>query len=283
MFGELRYQSTLIQIPVIDVVSEVFEFRLLSSNGASSSREISQRMRKSLVGNGFVILHGNELTDIVDRSRDDVIAELKAMRELQGQGDNLTATKRMAKFSEIRRESSGTWTAFPRDVTECTSLMMLARNAAFFRLAGVLLEEAPIPDPKIYVRAVSGGFGTQVHVDFPRKAAINFRSLTFWLALFDIEPSMGALFFPQLPSEVEPDKENPWWCGSANRTLRMSAIADTGSHVDINGKYIGLRTMRFRAGDLAVFPSTTLHGTFDHSEPSHRLRLSMDCRWAAPN
>lgn len=225
MFDELRYQGGVIEMPVIDIATDVFALKTFPDrNFLIDHSAVLINMKNELVINGFLILRIKELTEIVHQYKNNLIADLITAGELKKCDDKIYATISKNAFSKTGEKFIDRWPAYPRDVSQsqCASLIKIIRSATMFHIANVFLEDDPIPDQKFYIRAVSCGFGTQVHVDSPHEAPNDLRSLTLWLALLDIEPSMGALFFPQLPRELEPAKEDPWWRGSAEMFPMLS-------------------------------------------------------------
>lgn len=264
MAGPVFYQGAQVTLPLLDLTRVAID---LSANCAVTD------IRNRLADDGFAVVHGVVPPEDVSAARTFVVERLVAVGELDA------ATLRQSGRSK-RAALEATPGSYWRDTTYAAPIVQATENNAVRALARDLLSEEAISDPNIYLRAVSSGTGTRVHVDFPRIAPSHFKGLTFWLALVDIPPSNGGLFFP-LPKEPIADRldnDEPWWERSAGRAKGAFAIANHAANSSLD-RFAAIRTLSFRAGDLAIFTSTTLHGSFDHAAIVPQLRLSLDRRW----
>jgi hypothetical protein len=278
----MRYQGLEVSIPVVEMTPIVFDGEALpASFDGYDAKYAIDLVEESIIARGFAVIRSNYLLRLIRANHESVLDGLAQQGEIEMRDGKIVAVQRAYKIKEVAKRTNIDWPAFPRDVSEGAALMSIARDLFFHRLAKNLLHANPIPDPGIYVRATSSGNGTQVHVDRPTNPPEHMRSLTIWLPLVDIDRNMGALFFPELSENLTLEKTQSWWEHSGKRSARMSAIADDMNGASLMSKSSRLHTMDFRAGDVAIFPSTTIHGTFDHAGLKDRIRLSMDFRCAS--
>jgi len=239
-------------------------------------------IRRSLLLDGFVVVRGLTPAGVLAKARREVFGALVSVGELD------QATNRSTGYSR-RSEVEASPGAFWCDLTYSNPVVELTEHHCFSELASMLLCEPALPDPMIYLRATAGGGGTRIHVDFPRISPGHYCSLTFWLAMVDISPSQGGIFFPQIRDEESNSKQfsavardlnkNEWWSASEDRASRTFKLAEMEHTDDVFRFFSALKTMSYYAGDLVVFVSSVLHGTFDHISASSSIRLSVDRRW----
>lgn len=222
---------------------------------------------------GYLLLRGVHDADEVMAARNEVLARLAAVDEIAMPADAAIATGR-SRRAELYPDLGAFW----RSVSEGAALRRVINGPRITAALSGILGEPAAHFSFAWLRAMTRGRASPLHIDHPYMNRGSHRLLTVWTPLGAVGLDEGPLFmvegshrWPALRARYEGldvDRD-------AGRVGHMSEHP-----IDLAAAYSSrLLTAAFAPGDALVFGMFMAHAAFDNMAVGGKVRLSCDTRF----
>ncbi len=238
---------------------------LAETHGDDPARQLDEQ--------GYLLLRGVHDAVEVTAARNEVLARLAAVDEIAQPAEAAIATGR-SRRAELHPDLGAFW----RSVSEGPALRRVINGARITAALSTILGEPAAHFSFAWLRAMTRGRASPLHIDHPYMNRGSQRLLTVWTPLGAVGLGEGPLFmvegshrWPQLRARFEGldvDRD-------AGRVGHMSEHP-----IDLATAHGSrLLTTSFAPGDALVFGMFMAHAAFDNLAPGGKVRLSCDTRF----
>lgn len=222
---------------------------------------------------GYLLLRGAHDAGEVIAARREVLARLAAVDEIEQPSEDGVATGRSS-----RAQQHPDLGAFWRSVSEGPALRRVIDGPRITALMTQLFGETATPFSFAWLRAVTAGRASPLHVDHPYMNRGSQRLVTVWTPLGQVERTDGALYVVEGShgwSDVRARFEGHDVDRDPSRPGHMHEHP-----IDLAAERRSqLLTTTFQPGDCMVFGMFTAHAAFDNGSTSGKVRVSCDTRF----
>ncbi len=222
---------------------------------------------------GYLLLRGVHDAGEVMAARGEVLARLAAVDEIAEPADAAIATG-CSRRAELHPDLGAFW----RSVSEGPALRRVINGPRIMSAMSKILGEPAAHFSFAWLRAMTRGRASPLHIDHPYMNRGSARLLTVWTPLGAVGLDEGPLYmiegshkWPELRARFEGldvDRD-------AGRVGHMSEHP-----IDLAGSHASrLLTTAFAPGDALVFGMFTVHAAFDNLAAGGKVRLSCDTRF----
>jgi ectoine hydroxylase-related dioxygenase (phytanoyl-CoA dioxygenase family) len=222
---------------------------------------------------GYVLLRGVHDAGEVMAARREVFSRLAEVDEVAQPPEAGIATGR-SRRAELHADLGAFW----RSVSEGPALRRVINGPRITAVMSRLFGEAAAPFSFAWLRAMTSGRASPLHVDHPYMNRGSQRLATVWTPLGDVGLDEGPLYIVE-GSHRWPDLRARFEGHDVD--LDPSRPGHMSEHpVDLcAARGARLLTAEFHAGDALVFGMFTAHASFDNASLSGKVRLSCDTRF----
>ncbi len=222
---------------------------------------------------GYLLLRGALDADEVMEARHEVLRRLAAVGEIADPPEAAIATG-----ASRRAEREPDLGAFWRSVSEGPALRRVANGPRMHALMERLFGEPVAHFSFLWLRAMTSGRASPLHVDHPYMNRGSSRLVTVWTPLGAVARHEGPLYmvegshrWPELRTRFE----------GVDVDAQPGAVGHMAEHpVDLAAAHgARLLTTAFRPGDCMIFGMFTAHAAFDNHAEGGKVRLSFDTRF----
>lgn len=222
---------------------------------------------------GYLLLRGVHDADEVMAARNEVLARLAAVDEIAQPAEAAIATGR-SRRAEMHQDLGAFW----RSVSEGPRLRRVINGSRIVRTMSAILGEPAAHFSFAWLRAMTRGRASPLHVDHPYMNRGSSRLLTVWTPLGSVGLDEGPLYM------IEGSHK---WADLRARFEGLDVDRDaarvghmTEPAVDLAASHGSrLLTTAFAPGDALVFGMFMAHAAFDNMASGGKVRLSCDTRF----
>lgn len=230
-------------------------------------------LRRQLDEHGYLLLRGVHDPAEVMAARREVLTRLAEVDEIAEPVEDGVATGRSSRAS-LQPDLGAFW----KSVSEGPCLRRVVNGPRIARVMDRLFGEPSAPFAFAWLRAMTAGRGSPLHVDHPYMNRGSARLVTVWTPLGAVGAADGPLYVLEHSHrwgdlrarfeglDVDKDPTRP---GHLHERP-VDLAGERGSR---------LLTSGFEAGDCLVFGMFTAHAAFDNRSRAGRVRLSCDTRF----
>ncbi|MGC3937587.1 phytanoyl-CoA dioxygenase family protein [Roseobacter sp. EG26] len=244
--------------------------------GSLTEADASGDLFAQLARDGYLLLRGAHDATEVDTARLEVLYRLAEVGEVAEPTEDGIASGR-----SHRRDiypNTVELGAFWQSVSEGPALRAVINGPSIAKIMDRLFGEKSQHFSFAWLRAMTAGRASPLHVDHPYMNRGSKRLVTCWTPLCDISLADGPLYILEGSHrwndirqqfeghDVDQDTTRPGH-------IEQSAIALAQRK---NSRFL---TTEFKPGDCLVFGMFTAHGSFDNASQTGRIRLSCDTRF----
>jgi ectoine hydroxylase-related dioxygenase (phytanoyl-CoA dioxygenase family) len=241
-----------------------------------------------LARDGYLLLRGVHDPAEVAEARREILERLAEVDEIAPPAADAIATGRSRRAE--RHPDLG---AFWRSVSEGPALRRVVHGPRVRALAARLFGEPAAHFDFVWLRAMTRGRASPLHIDHPYMNRGSARLVTVWTPLGLVARDEGPLFVVE-NSHRDPEIRARFEGHDVDRDPSRPGHFDAHPADYAAARGTRLLSADFAPGDCVVFGMFTAHAAFDNASPTGRVRLScdvrfqpaadpMDARFAGPN
>jgi len=238
--------------------------------------DIDGNLARQLNADGYLLLRGVHDPVEVEAARQEVLHRMAEVGEVsEPVVDGLASgTSRRREVYPTTRELGSFW----QSVSEGKAVRSVINGPRITRLMSKLFQEPVRHFSFAWLRAMTAGRASPLHVDHPYMNRGSKRLVTCWSPLCPIGLNDGPLYILESShnwSEIRQQFEGHDVDLDPSRPghLEESPITLTRR---MDSKFL---TTEFKHGDCLIFGMFTVHGSFDNQAENGRIRLSCDTRF----
>lgn len=243
------------------------ELRVADLNGDLAD-QLSQR--------GYLLLRGVYDPADVDAARLEVLHRLAEVGEVKDPVEN-----GLASGTSSRRKTYPTTDdlgVFWRSVSDGKAVRSVINGPRITRVMSQLFKEPAQHFSFAWLRAMTAGRASPLHIDHPYMNRGSKRLVTGWTPLCPIGLNEGTLYVLE-GSHNWADLRQQFEGHDVDRDPSRPGHIEESAITLAERKSSRLLTAEFAMGDCLVFGMFTAHGSFDNNAQSGRIRLSCDTRF----
>ncbi len=244
--------------------------------GTLRKADMNGDLREQLWQDGYLFLQNLHDPDSVEAARLEVLTRLGEVGEVSEPIDHGIASN-----SSRRREiypNTADLAAFWRSVSDGEAVRGVINGPRIIAAMSRLFDEPATHFSFAWLRAMTAGRASPMHVDHPYMNRGSHRLVTCWSPLCPIALSDGPLYILE-GSHHWADIRKRFEGLDVDRDLNRPGHLEE-SPMDLvqhrNSKFL---TSDFKLGDCLIFGMFTVHGSFDNNTQSGQIRLSCDTRF----
>lgn len=229
-----------------------------------------------LTQHGYLLLRGVHDPDEVAAARLEVLHRLAEVGEIsEPVKDGLASGTSRRRDACSTQEELG---AFWRSVSEGPAVRSVINGSRITHLMSWLFEEPAAHFSFAWLRAMTKGRASPLHIDHPYMNRGSKRLVTCWTPLCDISLANGSLYILENShnwSDVRAEFEGH----DVDRDPSRPGHIEESPIKLVKRKESRLLTAEFGLGDCLIFGMFTVHGSFDNNSENGEVRLSCDTRF----
>ena len=243
---------------------------------AMHSANLDCDLGQQLKRDGYLLLRGVYDLDEVAAARLEVLHRLAEVGEVMEPIENGIASG-ASRRREIYPDTEAL-SKFWRSVSEGRALRSVINGPPITRVMTQLFQEPAQHFSFAWLRAMTAGRASPLHIDHPYMNRGSERLVTCWSPLCSISFDEGPLYV------LEGSQD---WLDIRSQFEGHDVDRDQSrpGHIEENPIQLALRkncsflTTEFNIGDCLIFGMFTVHGSFDNNSKTGRIRLSCDTRF----
>ena len=244
--------------------------------GTLRAADMTGDFGEQLEQDGYLFLRNLHDPDKVEAARLEVLTRLGEVGEVSQPIENAIASN----TSRRREIYPGTTElgAFWRSVSDGEALRAVINGPRIIAAMSRLFAEPASHFTFAWLRAMTAGRASPLHIDHPYMNRGSQRLVTCWSPLCPIDLSDGPLYILE-NSHNWVDIRKRFEGHDVDRDPNRPGHIEQSPIALAQSKNSRLLTSDFRLGDCLVFGMFTVHGSFDNNSRSGRIRLSCDTRF----
>ena len=233
-------------------------------------------LAQQLGEHGFLLLRDVHDPVEVDAARQEVLHRLAEVGEVSDPAESGLASG-LSRRREIypTTEDLG---AFWRSVSEGKAVRSVINGPRITRVMRQLFQEPVQHFSFAWLRAMTAGRASPLHVDHPYMNRGSKRLVTCWSPLCRIRLGDGPLYILE-GSHTWPDIRRQFEGHDVDRDPSRPGHIEESPITLAERKASKFLTTEFNLGDCLVFGMFTVHGSFDNNAANGLIRLSCDTRF----
>ena len=240
------------------------------------SADVNGDIAQQLSDNGYLFLRGVHDPVEVDAARLEVLHRLAEVGEVK---DPVKCG--LASGTSRRRETYPTTDdlgTFWRSVSEGKAVRRVINGPRIMRVMSQLFQEPAQHFAFAWLRAMTAGRASPLHVDHPYMNRGSKRLVTCWSPLCLISLTDGPLYILK-DSHKWPDIRQQFDGHDVDREPSRPGHIEESPITLAQRKTSKFLTAEFNLGDCLIFGMFTVHGSFDNNSSAGLIRLSCDTRF----
>ena len=235
--------------------------------------ELGGDLDAQLQCHGYLLLRGVHDADEVLAARHEVLARLAEVDEIAAPAEAAIATGR-SRRAELHPDIGAFW----KSVSDGPALRRVINGPRITAITDRLFNAPSAPFGFAWLRAMTAGRASPLHVDHPYMNRGTDRLVTVWTPIGAVGRDEGPLYMVE-GSHDWPELRARFEGHDVDRDPSRPGHFDEHP-VDIATPHgARLLTTAFAPGDCIVFGMFTAHGAFDNASPGGRVRISCDTRF----
>jgi hypothetical protein len=244
--------------------------------GELCAADLNGNLAQQLSQRGYLLLRGVYDPVEVDDARQEVLHRLAEVGEVKDPVDSgLASGKSRRREIYSTTEDLG---AFWRSVSEGKALRSVINGPRITRVIRQLFQEPVQHFSFAWLRAMTAGRASPLHVDHPYMNRGSKRLVTCWSPLCRISLNDGPLYILE-GSHIWPDIRQQFHGHDVDRDASPPGHIEESPIKLAQRKASKILTAEFNLGDCLVFGMFTVHGSFDNNSATGLIRLSCDTRF----
>ena len=259
--------------------------RALTVNGAAvpdafvdelRPADLNSDLAQQLGDNGYLLLRNVHDPLEVDAARKEVLHRLAEVGEVSDPVESglSSGLSRRRDIYPTTEDLGGFW----KSVSEGKAVRSVINGSRITRVMSKLFQEPVQHFSFAWLRAMTAGRASPLHIDHPYMNRGSKRLVTCWSPLSRISLSDGPLYIME-GSQNWPDIRRQFEGHDVDRDQsRPGHIQESPIKLaqQMAAKFL---TAEFELGDCLVFGMFTVHGSFDNNSANGLIRLSCDTRF----
>jgi len=244
--------------------------------GTLRTADMSGDLDEQLKKDGYLFLQNLHDPDSVEAARLEVLTRLGEVGEVSepidhGIASNSSRRRKMYPHTEDLA-------AFWRSVSEGEAVRAVINGPRIIAAMSRLFDEPATHFSFAWLRAMTAGRASPLHIDHPYMNRGTQRLVTCWSPLSTIARSDGPLYILE-GSHQWADIRHQFEGHDVDRDSNRPGHLEESPMDLVQRKNSQFLTSDFKLGDCLVFGMFTVHGSFDNNTPSGQIRLSCDTRF----
>ena len=222
---------------------------------------------------GYLLLRGIHDPEEIRAARREVLARLAEVDEIAEPAEAGIATGR-SRRAEIHADLGAFW----KSVSEGPALRWVINGPRISKLMDRLFGEPTAPFGFAWLRTMTSGRASPLHVDHPYMNRGTAQLVTVWTPIGAVGPDEGPLYMIE-GSHRWPDLRARFEGHDVDRDPSRPGHLHEHPADLADAHHTRLLTTAFQPGDCMVFGMFTAHAAFDNGSGSGRVRVSCDTRF----
>ena len=244
--------------------------------GQLNEADMAGDLASQLDRDGYLLIRGaHDLTEVE-------AARLEVLHRLADVGEVRDPVEEGRAFGTSNRREIYPTTAelgqFWRSVSEGKALRTVINGRRIVTIMDALFGEASHHFSFAWLRAMTSGKASPLHIDHPYMNLGSKRLLTCWTPLCDITLQDGTLYILEGSQEWS-DIRQRFEGHDVDRDPSRPGHIEEDPVALVKRKESRFLTSEFKRGDCLIFGMFTVHGSFDNNSDAGRIRLSCDTRF----
>jgi len=244
--------------------------------GTLRPADLAGNFGEQLEQDGYLFLRNLHDPARVEAARLEVLTRLSEVGEV-----SLPVENGIASNTSRRREiypGAADLGAFWRSVSDGEAVRAVINGTRIIAAMNRLFEEPSSHFTFAWLRTMTAGRASPLHIDHPYMNRGSQRLVTCWSPLCPIEMSDGPLYILE-NSHNWADIRQLFEGHDVDRDPNRPGHIEESPIALARSKNSRLLTSDFSLGDCLVFGMFTVHGSFDNNSQNGRIRLSCDTRF----
>ncbi len=244
--------------------------------GELCAADLNGDLAQQLSQRGYLLLRGVHDPVEVEAARKEVLHRLAEVGEVKDPVES-----GLASGTSQRREIYPTTEdlgSFWRSVSEGNAVRSVINGSRITRVMSQLFQEPAQHFSFAWLRAMTAGRASPLHVDHPYMNRGSKRLVTCWSPLCHISLTDGPLFLLE-DSHKWSDIRQQFDGHDVDRDPSRPGHIEESPITLARRKASKFLTAEFNLGDCLVFGMFTVHGSFDNNSETGLIRLSCDTRF----
>jgi len=244
--------------------------------GALRDADPGGDLDQQLTTDGYLLLRGAHDPVEVEAARQEVLHRLDGVGEVAApveQGIASGVSTRRAQYPTTQELG-----AFWRSVSEGDALRRVINGPRITGLMDRLFATPSKPFAFAWLRAMTAGRASPLHVDHPYMNRGTDRLVTCWTPLTPITLLDGPLYVLE-GSHNWADIRQQFEGHDVDRDPSRPGHIEADAIALTKARRSRFLTTEFAQGDCLIFGMFTVHGSFDNNSANNRIRLSCDTRF----
>lgn len=222
---------------------------------------------------GYLLLRGVHDAHAVLAARQEVLTRLAEVDEVAIPAAAAIATGR-SRRSELHPDLGAFW----KSVSDGPALRRVINGPRIAAVTDRLFDAPSVPFGFAWLRAMTAGRASPLHIDHPYMNRGTDRLVTVWTPIGAVGRDEGPLYMLE-GSHDWPELRARFEGHDVDRDPSRPGHFDEHPVDLAHAHGARLLTTAFASGDCMIFGMFTAHGAFDNASPSGRVRTSCDTRF----
>lgn len=244
--------------------------------GTLRTADINGDLGEQLRQDGYLFLRNLHDPDSVEAARLEVLTRLGEVGEVS-EPINLGIASNSSRRREIYPETADLG-AFWRSVSDGKAVRAVINGPRIIAAMSRLFDEPATHFSFAWLRAMTAGRASPLHIDHPYMNRGSQRLVTCWSPLCTIARRDGPLYILE-GSHHWADIRKRFEGHDVDRDPKRPGHLEESPMDLVQRKHSQFLTSDFKPGDCLVFGMFTVHGSFDNNTQSGQIRLSCDTRF----